>query len=128
MHGEEIKAEKGKPEFDDDFPGGKPVLLFATIEHQLQCADAHGQDEEARPVEAQSLRLFIFLEKENETGNGENAKGEIDEEDPAPVIDICQITAERWPENGANHDTHAPHGHGRSALLDRIEIEQGGLG
>ena len=59
---------------------------------------------------------------------GEQTDGNVDVEDPAPVVVLGKPAAERWPENGTDHHPHPPHGHGRPVLLLRMGVKQDGLG
>ena len=127
MHHEEVEAEPRQRKLQPDLGRGEPVLLPAAIQHHLQGADAQGQDEEAGPVEGRGDAALFILQEEPEPRNGQRAKRQVDEEHPAPVIDLREIAPERRPQNGPDHDSHAPDRHGGAALFGGVEIHDGGL-
>src|SRR6185503_15238970 len=74
---------------DPDEVGGKPIVFFALIEHDLHAAHREGQEGQPHVVHVAkfgSIRLdpwWIFNKTCNED-KGQDTDRDIDEEDPAP--------------------------------------------
>jgi hypothetical protein len=79
------------------------------------------------PIESQRRVAPRLLQEQPQSGDRHDAERQIDEEHPAPIVDVGQIAAERRAQDRPDHHAHPPDRHGRAALLDRIEVEHGRL-
>ena len=75
----------------------------------------------------QSSRAFVRFvsgRKKHMPEKCQNADRHIDVKIPSPTVIVGQPSAENWPDDRANHDGHAPIGHGRALLLLRVGVQQ----
>ena len=107
---------------------GEPVILFALVEHDLHAAHGDGEEREAHVVHVFQLRGIgldpwrIFDEARNKD-EGENADGNVDEEDPAPGVVVGDPAAEGGADGWREHGDQSVEGEGLSALV-RLEASR----
>src|SRR5205085_2113307 len=95
----------------------------AAIQQQLQRAETRGERQETEPVKTQRGVARLLAQEEQQPKNGGDAEWHVDEEDPAPVVDIGQVPAESRPENWTDHHARRPDRHRRAAAFNRVKIE-----
>ena len=125
-------ADKQEREEADE-AGGEPVVLFALVEHDLQAAHGDGEEAQAHVIHVAQLgavgldprRIFDQAGDQNE---GQNADGNVDEEDPAPGEVVGDPAAERGADGGREHGDQAVEGEGLAALLRLEGVGHDGLG
>jgi hypothetical protein len=123
----QIEAEHGQRSLDDDLHRAEPVLQLAAVEHELQRCEPKTERAEADPIEPQGRVATAIFEENDQPGDAEQAERQVDEEHPAPVVNVGEITAERRADHRSDHHADAPQRHGLAAFFQRIEIEHGGL-
>src|SRR6185437_16538013 len=69
-------------------------------------------------------RIFDDARGEKER---EQADGNVEEEDPAPVEAVGDVAAQRWPDGGRDDDGEAVHRKGLAAFFGREGIGEDGL-
>ena len=117
---------------DADEGRGEPVVLFTLIEHDLQAAHSQGEKTEADVIHVAQLgrvgldprRIFDEARDQNE---GENADGNIDEEDPAPGEVVGDPAAERGADGRREHGDEAVEREGLAALVRLERVGHDGL-
>ncbi|MCY1418996.1 hypothetical protein D9M71_345710 [compost metagenome] len=78
--------------------------MFATLKHDLQAADAQGEQGEADVVDA--LRAFLVdrvMHAEPRQKDRHSADRQVDQKDPVPGEFINQVTAHRGPQGRSHH-------------------------
>ena len=131
--------DEGDDHGDDeegDEVGGEPVVFLAFVEDELERAEGEAEETEAEEVEldAALLRFFdllldpgrIFDDARGEEER-EEADGDVEEEDPAPVEVVGDVAAEGGADGGCAHDGEAIHGEGLAALCGREGVGEDGL-
>ena len=93
---------------DADEGGGKPVILFPLIEHDLHAAHSDRQQPEADVVQFPEIGTIGFdpgwiLDQAADQKEGEYADGQIDVEDPSPRVVVGDPTADRRSEGWRKH-------------------------
>ena len=110
----------------------EPVFFLAFIEEKLHAADAGCDEGEAGEIDGEfdfhallHLRwVFDHLVREPER---EDADGDVDEEDPVPVVVIGDPATERGADGGGDDDGHAVECEGLAAIGDGEGIGEDGL-
>ena len=98
---------RGDDGLDPDLAGPKPVELLAAVEQDLQGADGETQGPETEPVQ---LRTGVSVGVRQESSDAEESEGsdrQVDIENPAPSIILCEPATEDWPQDGSDHDRDA---------------------
>src|SRR4029077_7556209 len=95
LNNKEIEAEPCQRRLDDDLGRAEPILQLAAVEHQLQRREPEAERTEADPVEPQRCVAAAIFEKNDQAGDAEQTERQVDEEPPAPIRDVGEITAER---------------------------------
>ncbi len=113
-----------------DEGGREPIVLLAFFQQDLEAAEADGEEANAPPVHpaipADFLRTIGGEEGEADD-DGEDAGGDIDEENPAPPKIVREPAAEHRADGGPRNDAEAEDG-GSDAALSRGEgFEDDGL-
>ena len=109
----------------------EPVFFLPLVEHDLQRPDGDGEQAQTDAVDAAEFladalevgRVFNDAAGEND---GENADGDIEEEDPAPAIVVGDPAADGGPDGGCHHDGHPVEGERDAAFFRREGIGQDG--
>ncbi len=125
---EQIEAETHHDRLEHDLARREPVERLAAIQHQLQGADREAEQAKAEPVERPPAIAQGLRHEGEDAEQRQDAERQIDVEDPAPVVEIGQIAAQRRAQDRADHHAHAPKRHGAAMLLARIGVEQDRLG
>ncbi|MNV11510.1 hypothetical protein D3C71_1020780 [compost metagenome] len=128
VHHEEIEGHHHHDGLDHYLPAGEPVLGFPPVQRHLQRPYPQAQQGKAQQIEAAAGIELGLLDEGGEPEPGQQAERQVDVEHPAPVVVLGEPAPQRRPEDGAHHDTYAPHRHGGAVLLGRIGIEQHRLG
>ena len=116
----------------DDEAGGEPVVFLTFVEHHLEGGDEDDEEAEAPVVDA--FLLFadvgevrrVFDEALGEV-EGEDADGDVEEEEPAPGEVVGNPAAEGGAERGGEDDGHAIDGEGHGALFRGEGVGEDGL-
>ena len=116
-----------------DEAGREPVVLFALVEHDLEAAHGDGEEGQAHVVHvaqpgAVGLDPRRILDHAGDQDEGQNADGNVDEEDPAPGEVVGDPAAERGADGGREHGDQAVKGKGLAALLRLKGVGHDGLG
>ena len=77
---------------------------------------------EADPVEPHVEVGMRARHEEQQAERGEDAEGQVDVEDEAPVVHLGQVAAEGRADDRAHHDADAPDRHRLAALLHRVDV------
>ena len=117
---------------DADEGGGKPVVLFALIEHDLHAAHGDRQQSEADVVQFPEIGTICFdpgriLDQAADQKEREYADGQIDVEDPSPGVVVGDPTADRRPEGWRKHCHKTVEREGLATLLFFEGIRHDGL-
>jgi hypothetical protein len=93
-----------------DEAGGEPVVLFALVEHDLQAAHGDGEESQAHVVHVAQARAVgldprRIFDQARDQDEGQNADGNVDEEDPAPGEVVGDPAASVGPMEGASTAT-----------------------
>src|ERR1700733_13720993 len=96
---------------DDDEVGAEPIVALAFIEHDLHGAQAQGEQAQADVVNAEAgafLLLHVGRIADQHVGQNQrnDADGNIDEENPAPIEIVGDPSAERGTDRRGQHDRH----------------------
>ena len=123
-------TKKNAEEADEG--GGEPSVLFALVEHNLQAAHGQGEEGQSHVVHvAQARRIGLDPRRiVNEAGDedeGQDADGNVDEENPAPGEIVSDIAAERGADGGSEHGDQAVEREGLPALVGLKGISHDGL-
>ena len=114
----------------------EPVPLLPFAEHDFPRGHRQRQETETDVVEIerlfQEIRSLGFeisgiVEQEVARHERQRADRQIDIEDPAPVVIIREVAAQRRPDDRREQGGDAEHRHGRSLLLPREGIQQDAL-
>jgi hypothetical protein len=124
---EKVKSQAGKDRLGDDLVGGEPVLVLATVQHQLQASDSNRQHAKAEPVEAQTPLLAAAREEDHQAGSGQQTERQVDVEHPAPAVGFGQPTTGRRAHDRSEHYADSPDRHGEAAPLRGVDVQQRGL-
>ncbi len=116
-----------------DEAGSEPVVLFALVEHDLEAAHGEGEEGQAHVIHVAELgevgldprRIFDHAGDEDE---GEDADGNVDEEDPAPGEVVGDPAAESGADGWREDGDEAVEGKGLAALLGFKGVGHDGLG
>ena len=93
---------------DGERPDGgraEPVVIFATVHHHLETAEADRDERKADIVDAARLALLLgllprrVLDEDQVDDDGQDADRHVDEEDPAPREIVRDVAAERRSEH-----------------------------
>ncbi len=132
-HGEDQGHRRDDGEEDDEV-GGEPVLALPLVQDDLQRGQAQGEDADAEVVEPRALlegdavegrRILHQGAGERE---GQEAHGDVDEEDPVPAEVVRDPPAQHRPDDGRQHHAHAVDGHRLPPLLVGEGLHEDGLG
>ncbi|MNS99391.1 hypothetical protein D3C72_1337920 [compost metagenome] len=94
---------------NDDLGRVEPVELLALIEHHLQRSYTDDQQHQTDGIDRFDLGFgFPAFQRRHRHQDHHGTDRDVDEEDPAPVIVVTDITAEDRPENGRNDHRHRP--------------------
>ena len=117
--------------------GAEPVVDLAAVEENFEGsgADADEGDADAVDVElaadADGLALGFkgWVDRGRSGGEeeGHDADGDVDEEDPAPVVVVGDPAAEHGADGGRGDDGDGVEGEGGGALGGREGVDQDGL-
>src|ERR1700691_3543239 len=112
---------------DDDEVGTEPIVALAFIQDHLHGAQAEGEQAQADVVNAEaSAFLLLHVRRIADKHVGKNqrndADGNIDEENPAPIEIVCDPSDERGTDRRGQYDRHAVNGESHAAFtrLERI--------
>ncbi len=112
MDDEHISAQESQYAVYDDFQGIEPVLGNTTIQHQLERADCDCDQSEAEDVKTDFWVGIIVGHKEINANQSQEAKGQIDKEDPAPGVKLRQPPAQCGADDRTEHHAYAKKSHG----------------
>ena len=115
-----------------DLAGAEPVLLLALVEREFEQADADrysGQAGEVDRVAALHAGFDLRWVFDHLVGEVERnqANGDVDEEDPVPVVVVGDPAAEGGADGGRDDDSHAVDGEGLAAFFDGEGVGENGL-
>ena len=111
---------------------GEPVVFFALVQHDLQAAHRKGQERQphvihvaqARWIGLDPRRIFDQARDQNE---GQDAYGNIDEENPSPGEVVGDPAARRGPDGGREHSDQAVKRESLAALVRLKRVGHDGL-
>ena len=130
----------GNPEFPDDRADNadnrqkreelnevraKPVLFLSFVQHHLKATQAQGHEGKAEVIDLQSVTPdgFVlaygpggFVHQPAGQDQRQDANGNVDEKDPAPVVIVGDPPAERRTDRRRDHHGDAIQREGHSAL------------
>ena len=90
----------------------EPVVLLAFFEHRLEARQAEREQPDAGPVHVAGMRSSLSGssagKKRRARQHGEDAEGDVDEEDPAPAHVIRQPSAQHRPPAPARRSRPSP--------------------
>lgn len=115
-----------------DVSGAEPVVLLALVEDDLQESEADDDEREAEVVHLDALALTaaqprrIFDDHRGEK-EGEQPDGDVDEENPTPVVVVGNPATERGTYGGSHHNCHAEDGEGLASFFGRESVGEDGL-
>src|SRR5262249_51647629 len=119
----------GEHEQGDDEARVEPVLALAAVEEELEAAEAQDHEAETGPVDAAGLAQVWRIEEEGAGHEeAEEPHGQVDVEDPAPRPGVREVAAQGGSDDGSHHEADPPDGHGETALTEREDLPQDGLG
>ena len=126
------QRDHGEREKDGDVGGAEPVFLLALVEDDLQEAEADDDQRQADVIDLDVLALdcraaTADLRPPGGEEEGEQADGDVDEENPAPVVIVGDPAAESGADGRGDDDRHAEDGEGLAALLGREGVREDGL-
>src|SRR5260370_30947873 len=101
MDDEQVEGNRGNRRIDQDLDGMEPVRDLASVEHQLQGADADAEAPEAEEVEQLALRRPPVVDEDEDAERGDDPDRQVDVEHPAPAVILGQPAAERRPHDRA---------------------------
>src|SRR5208337_1493571 len=128
------QADSRKHGAPDDEVRFKPVVALPFIENDLEEAEADAEESQADVVnlDAQAIAFPGDMRRiGDERGghkDGEDSDGNVDEEDPAPGVVVCDPAAQSGSDDGRSDDAHAIDGHGHALLFARKALDEDGLG
>src|SRR5699024_6754387 len=127
-HDAEGEKDGGDDRQRDDEAGVEPVFLVALVEHDLQRADADGQQYKADDVEALAGDGgFALVQQGPDDEGGEDANRNVDVEDPRTVEGVGDPATENGPGNGADTGGHAEDTVGETMPPGRVVGQQQAL-
>src|SRR5262249_26353390 len=103
---------------DDDEARGEPVFFLSFVEHDLQAADAEGEQADAPVVDGAGAALDVrrIEDKDRSKKDRQDANRHVDVEDPAPAVAVSKPAAEDGAEHGSDDDAESPEAHGFAAV------------
>ena len=123
MDPEQIQSQPGSDGFNDNFARCKPVLPFATVQHQLERTHPDGQGREAGPVELQLGPYRALRHEQRQPGHRQHAERQVHVKHPAPVIVLGQPATDRGPQDRPNHHANAEDRHRLRALFHGVGVK-----
>ena len=115
---------------------GEPVIFLAFIHDELERAEGEAEQAEAKEIELDAallrfrdllLDVWRIFDDARREEKRDDADGDVEEEDPAPVEAVGDVAAECWADCGCADDCQAIHREGLSALGWRKGIGEDGL-
>ena len=126
---EEDSAEDG-----DGGDGGiaEPVLFLTFVEEEFEASDAGGDEAQTEEVDGRfdagaGLDVGWIFDHAVGEPEGEDADGDVDEEDPVPVEVVGDPAAEGGADGRRDDDGHAVEGEGLAAFFNGEGIGEDGL-
>src|ERR1700730_15047385 len=110
----------------------EPVIFLSLVEHDLQRAHTYGQQRKSDEVEARESGLQAgyvrgIFDKLRNQHEGHNPQWNVDVENPAPRVIVCDPASERWTDSRCADGCNSIQREGQSALLGSKAITQNGL-
>ncbi len=119
----------GKGRAQADQVGFEPVQVVALVQHHLQHTHAQHQEDQPDVVDGLVHQFFRFLAQlAPDHQGGEDADGDVDEEDPRPAVVVGDPAAGDGPDDGRHHRHHGQERQGHAPLGRRKDRQQQGLG
>src|SRR3974390_154730 len=128
------QPDRGGNRTPDDEVGGEPVVALALIKHDLQesgaTAEQAGTDETNPHFFALRVagKMRWVVNQGRGKKDGDQANGDVDEENPAPGVIVGDPAAERRPDDWRDHDTHAVNRHRHALFFTGEALDEDGLG
>ncbi len=129
------RGSAGEDEEGDDVRA-EPIVFLALVEDELERTEADGQKGEAEVVEVKAALFgdgdlfidpgWIFDEARGEEER-EQSDGDVDEEDPAPVVVVGDPATERGADGGRGDEGEAVERNGLAALGGGEGVGEDGL-
>ena len=102
---------------------------IALFQHILHGTQADGKQNDAQKVNGGGLHAIAGVgEKGEDDEPGNDADGQVDEEDPGPRVVVGDPAAERGADGGRDDDAENVDGLYGSLLFTGKDLAQGGLG
>src|SRR5207245_1109130 len=125
---ESDQRDGGNDGKDEDGPVLEPVVAVSFLEYVLQGDHADGQERDAESVDGGAVgNEGRLLDLRPRDPGGDEAQGNVDEEDPMPAGPLHQVSADRGAEQRSGDRSHGEEGAGHSVLLFRIAREEHAL-
>ena len=112
---------------------GEPVFALALVQDDLHAAEAEADEAKANVVDAKAFlqvdAFHVWRIGDEEVGErqGNQANWNVDVEDPAPGIIVCNETAEPGTDGGRDDDGDSVHGESHAALRNGKCVVEDGL-
>src|ERR1700693_864244 len=109
------------------------IVALAFVEDDLQEAEAYAEKCQADVVDVQATLIFLAGEmgrigdEHGSENDGEQADGNIDEENPAPSVIVGDPSAEGGTDDWRDDHAHTVNGHGHALFCARETFDQDGL-
>ncbi len=129
-------AEDGEYGEANDEVGAEPVFFLPFVEDDLQGTESESDESEADVVDFETIfpnvglllfGLFGVFNKEVGEKEGEAAHGNVDVEDPTPVVVVGNPSAQRGADSGGDDDGEPVDGECHAALSGGESVGKDGL-